>query len=147
EFKMKYNIILDRNGKINGGQFIPYMFLFIDKSEVEKLKLYCKNYQNFIIDEDKEPSILFGESMILFLEKKYQLAYAVIGKVKFTSAMLNNILKKYTMMLLFEIKDYEGFLHFYDSYIHFLRYGEWGKKDWMQHYLKKTELFSKNIKM
>ncbi|MBE2228667.1 MAG: hypothetical protein IAE93_15025, partial [Ignavibacteria bacterium] len=50
--------------------------------------------------------------------------------------------KKFSLMIFYELKDFEGFNFAYDSYKHFLSYGNWAKKDWLEHYIEKTKIFA-----
>lgn len=145
KFRHENNLIVDRNNQLNSIQFIPWMFLFLDENSVTELEEYISCYKKFVTDEDREPSYLFANAMILFMKSDFKQALTIVNKIKFKSAMLKNILKKFTLMICYELRDFEGFNFAYDSYKHFLSYGDWAKKDWVGHYIKKTKIFAQII--
>lgn len=141
-FRHANKLIVERNNQLNSIQFIPWMFLFLDENRPDELEEYINSYKDCIADEDREATLIFAEAMSLFLKSDFKKSLSLLNKIKFKSAMLKNILKKFSLMICYELKDFEGFNFAYDSYKHFLNYGEWSKKDWIEHYIDKTKIFA-----
>jgi len=141
-FRHANNLVPERNNQLNSMQFIPWMFLFLDENKPDELEEYIKSYKDYIVDDDRAATHIFAEAMSLFLKSEFSKSLSLVNKIKFKSAMPKNILKKFSLMIFYELKDFEGFNFAYDSYKHFLSYGNWAKKDWLEHYIEKTKIFA-----
>lgn len=141
-FRHANNLVPERNNQLNSIQFIPWMFLFLDENRPDELEEYIKSYKDYIVDDDREATHIFAEAMTFFLKSEFGKSLSLINTIKFKSAMLKNILKKFSLMNFYELKDFEGFSFAYDSYKHFLNYGNWAKKEWIEHYIEKTKIFA-----
>ncbi|MBZ0203978.1 MAG: hypothetical protein K8I03_13245, partial [Ignavibacteria bacterium] len=136
------NLVVERNNHLNSHQFIPWMFLFLDENKLPDLEEYISTYGKYLTDEDKDSSIKFGKVMVLFMNSEFHKALSVLSKINFKLSTLKIILRKITLMIYYELNDYEGFIMSFDSYKHFLGYGNWAKKEWIDFYIKKAKNFA-----
>lgn len=142
KFRLRNDLIVDRENQLNSHQFVPWMFLYLDDNNIVGFKEYVDHCRKYLIDEDSEAALLFAEAFEKFLTGDYGNALSKSAKINFRAAILKNILRKFTLMLYFEMNDYEGFIAALDAHKHFLDYGDWFKKDWVEHYVKKTKVFA-----
>lgn len=145
EFRLNNGLIADRENQLSSNQFIPWMFLYLDDLDITGLKQYIAYCKKYLIDEDREASIMFSEAFELFFGKDYAKALLVLQKVNFRDGFLKNVLRKFCLMVYYELNDYEGFELSHDAHKHFLNYRSWSNKDWAADYLRKSRLFSSLI--
>lgn len=142
EFRLRNDLITDRENQLNSSQFVPWMFLYLDDNNINGFKEYVDHCRKYLIDEDSEAALLFAEAFGYFLVGDYGIALSKSSRINFREVILKNILRKFLLMLYYELKDYEGFVMALDAHKHFLGYGDWLKKEWVKHYVKKTKIFS-----
>lgn len=69
----------------------------------------------------------------------------LISKIKHNLFVIKNAIKKFTLLIYYEMNDYESFLITYDSHKHFLSYADWGDNELKDYRIKKTKNFSNSI--
>jgi len=138
-FRFKNNLVLDKNKQLNSIQFLTWIVVFFDGQNVRNLEKFIKQYQSFINDEDKEASLLLGEAIVNFMKEDFQKCLNVLMKIKFNSILLKNALRKFTLLVYYEINEYEMFLTTLDAYKHFLNYSDWGKKEFRDYRIQRTK--------
>jgi len=146
QFRHRNNLFTDKYGQINSSYYVPHLTLFLQQGTTEDLIEFISCYSEHIIDNEKESCLLFAEALRFFMSSEFENSLSVILKVKFNTFSLKNILKKFTMILYYELNNYEDFKFSYDSHLHFLKYGDWDKKDpGYKFIITKTKLFCDRI--
>lgn len=122
DFKLINNIILDRNGLINGGLFLTWVTYFFSKNRSNDLDEFIHTYGKFVDDEEKVSAIELAKAVSLLLKSRIDESISIILKTKFNNLMLKNSLKKMQMIAYYEKNDFELFYSSLDAYKHFLSY-------------------------
>lgn len=145
KFKIKNELILDRNRQINSLQFIPWLVIFFEEEQADDLRLFINHYSKFLIESDKNDSLLLAESIYNILKNDFGNALSLLSRVKFDSFVLKNLIKKLTLLIYYEMQDYELFLQSCDAHNHFLNYAEKENKVERHDNIKRTRELMKSV--
>lgn len=122
DFKLMNNIILDRNGLINGSLFVTWVTYFFSKNKSDDLDDFIYTYGKFVDDAEKDSTIKLAEAVSLLLKSKFDESIDVLSQTKFNALMLKNSLKKMQLIAYYEKNDFDLFYNSIDAYKHFLNY-------------------------
>lgn len=142
-FKYNNNLVIDKNKQINSLQFLPWAVLFLEENKPEDLKEFNQNYRKYLVDEHKESTLFVANSVYYFMLGDYNQALKLLSKTKFDIFPLKNFVKKFTLLINYELCDYESFLSNVDSLNHFLSYSEKELKIERATNIKRTKLLIK----
>jgi hypothetical protein len=145
KFKHKNHLILDKNGKINTMQFIPWSVIFMEENKPRDLNEFYTTYKDFLIETEKRDASLVVEAMICFLNGELGKSLSIISKTKFDSFILKNFVKKITVLIYYEMGDYEMFLQAWDALKHFLGYAESENKIERKDNIERTKYLCRSI--
>lgn len=123
-FKNNNNLVLDKNKQINSLQFLPWSVTFLEENKPEELKDFIHKYGKYLIDDQKQSTLLAVEAVHSLMINDYDNALKQLSKTKFELFLLKNFVKKVTLLVNYESGDYESFLNNIDSLNHFLSYSE-----------------------
>ena len=84
---------------------------------------------------------MFADAIIFLAEADYSKSLNLMSKIKFKSFFLKNILKKFTLIIQYEMNDYEMFVSIRDAYKHFLDYSDWGDQTIKDFWIKSSKDF------
>ncbi|HMS34179.1 MAG TPA: hypothetical protein PKC91_08830 [Ignavibacteria bacterium] len=144
DFKLMNNIILDRNGLINGGLFLTWVTYFFSKNKCNELDEFIHTFGKFVDDDEKVSAIEFAKAVSLLLKSRFDESISVITKTKFNNLMLKNSLKKMHMIVCYEKNDFEMFYSSLDAYKHFLSYFKMNIPD-QKIFIERSRKFCMNI--
>lgn len=144
-FKNKHNLILDKNRQINSLQFLPWSVIFLEEDKPVELKEFIYKYGKYLIDDQKQSTLFAVEAVYYLMIKDFDNALKLLAKTKFDLFPLKNFVKKVTLLVNYELEDYESFLNNVDSMNHFLSYSEKEAKIERTTSVKRTKLLIKNL--
>ncbi|HMS34178.1 MAG TPA: hypothetical protein PKC91_08825 [Ignavibacteria bacterium] len=146
-FRHQNDIVLNRNGRLNSLVLIQWLYLFFLENKSSEMKVFVDQYQKYIIeDDDKNATLQFAEAIMLFMKSDYMKSLEVISRFKISSQILKNTVKKFTLMIYYELNDYEMFEYIYDSHMHLVRYSGWDKNSTTIFRYNRTKDFLSTIK-
>ena len=144
DFKLMNNIILDRNGLINGSLFVTWVTYFFSKNKSDDLDDFIYTYGKFVDDDEKDSTIKFAEAVSLLLKSKFDESMDILSQTKFSALMLKNSLKKMQMIACYEKNDFELFYSSLDAYKHFLGYFKMNIPE-QKIFIERSQKFCMNI--
>ncbi len=139
-FKNDNNLILDKNKQINSLQFLPWSVIFFEQNKPAELKEFINKYSKFLIDDQKQSTLFAVEAVYCLIIKDFEKAQKLLAKTQFNIFPLKNFVKKLTLLINYELNDYESFLTNIDSLNHFLNYSEKEAKVERKTNIKRTRL-------
>lgn len=123
-FKHNNNLILDKNKQINSLQFLPWSVIFLEENKSAELREFIHVYNQYLSDDQKQSTLYTTEAVYCLMTKEYEKALKLLSKTKFDLFPLKNFVKKVTLLVNYELNDYDTFLNNVDSHNHFLSYSE-----------------------
>lgn len=128
-FRFHNNLILDASSVIIVDEFISWLIIFFSDSNLKDLESFTNKYKDHLFDDSKEDILLLVDGIRLFLKHEYVKSLDVISKIKLNTFLGKNVLKKITLLIHYEMNDYESFLFASDSFLHFFKYTKTTEKN------------------
>ena len=145
KFKNANGLIVDKNKQLNSLQFIPWLVIFLEEQQPEELRRFIDTYSKYLIESDKADSLLVAESIYCILKEDFFSALRNLSKVKFDAFVLKNFVKKLTLLINYEMHDYESFLQSCDAHNHFMSYAEKENKIDRQDNIQRAKVLANSI--
>lgn len=148
KFRYRNNMVLEINNRLNSMGFWTWLYYFFHENKVTEMKAFVDQYYKFVIDkdEDKENILMFADAVMRMMTSDYKTSLEIISKINFKYPSLKNTLKKFMLILSYELNDVEMFEFNYDSHLHFASYNYLEKKSMTDLQYNKTKKFLSSIK-
>ena len=146
-FRHQNDLVLDRNGRLNSLELIQWIYLFFLENKSSEMRAFVDQYHKYIVeDDDKNATIQFAEAIMLFMKADYRKSLEVNSRYKISSQILKNTVRKFTLMIYYELNDFEMFEYTFDSHIHLVRYSGWDKNSCTEFRYNRTKDYLSTIK-
>lgn len=148
KFRYQNNMVLEINNRLNAMGFWMWLYFFFHENKISDMKIFVDQYYKFVIDEDedKENILKFADAVMRMMNADYKTSLEIISKINFKYPSLKNTLKKFMLMLSYEMNDADIFEFNYDSHLHFVNYNYKEKKSITDLQYNKTKKFLSSIK-
>lgn len=124
EFRHKNNLILDKYSMFPSLELIPWFLIFIHKNNLREYEEFIEFYKDKFNGFEKDNMMLLIEAVNLFLRSEFKNSYNIVSKINLRNFIAKNFLKRFTLLILYEMNEYEMFLYASDSLKHFSKYTE-----------------------
>ena len=118
---IKANVFSKPDGTVAFIDFQLYLWFAFYANEFETIEKFTEKFLKKIAAENSYYAQKLCEALLLFGKGSYDKALSIITSIEYLDIMSKVNIKKFKVMCLYELKDYESFENEYKSVYHFLK--------------------------